>query len=122
MTEIIIPNRKYETVISRLEANPDGISLLPDGSIPDLKDGCIVSVTNNAVREISPTVIDTVLSQVRKSRCASLIGGWFSDETNQFFVDASAIVRDIEQAIKLATMHDQEAIYDIAKNSCIYLR
>jgi len=119
--EIITPDTKSINVISRLETSPDGISLLPDGSIPDIDRGYIVSVTNNIVKEVTPTVVNTVVSQIKHSGIASLIGGWYSAATEQFFVDASAIVDELGQAKQIARQFGQEAIFDIGMNDCIYL-
>ena len=66
MSEIIVPDIRLERVINRLEDNPTGISLLPDGSIPNLRGGFIVSVTNNVVDRITSEAIMRVLSQMRQ--------------------------------------------------------
>tara|TARA_Y100000034_G_C6871429_1_gene397914 strand:+ start:639 stop:1022 length:384 start_codon:yes stop_codon:yes gene_type:complete len=119
--EIIIPNREHERVISQLESNPNGISLLPDGSIPDLKDGFIVSTTNNVTKEITPEIIKKILLQMKINPITTMIGSWFSERSNKFFVDASTIIRNLEDARNFARFYNQESIYDIANNNSIYI-
>lgn len=121
MINITVPERRIERIIRRIEANPDGVSLNPDASLPDLSDGFIVALTNNIVDKITPKEIRGVQIQLQNSSLAKLIGSWYSPVTKAFYVDISLNVPELETAVAIAREHSQEAIYDVSRQQSLYL-
>ncbi len=109
-----------EKIIRKLETHPKGISLLPGGNVPEL-DGYVIALTNNIVDAILPETIDDVLDTIEQKPLATMIGGWLSKETGQYYIDAATLIKDKEEAIRVAREHKQEAIYDVRKGKTIYI-
>lgn len=40
-------------------------------------------------------------------------GGWYDSESEQYYYDATIIVRDLDQALELGRFHKQLAIFDL---------
>lgn len=86
-----------------------------------LNKGYVVSITNNV---ILPENIEIELEFMRKQAytLGMSVGVWFSEVTNEWFVDLSTIISDKERALELAKRHNQQAIYSYADKACIYIK
>ena len=56
-----------------------------------------------------------------QSTLADFIGGWRCEETGMFFIDATAHVRSLKQALIVGRHFSQKAVYDIAGQEVVYL-
>lgn len=108
-------------IIKGIFENPEGITLCLDGSIPDISDGFYVSTTNNAFSDVSEDIVERVIRQIDADPLAEFIGGWYSPKTDEFFIDATACIRDQASAIELAREFSQQAIFDIAMMKAVYV-
>jgi len=51
--------------------------------------------------------------------CGRFLGGWFDDETDEYFLDVSIHIEDREEALRIAGQHGQKAIRDLASGADI---
>ncbi len=56
--------------------------------------------------------IANVLDMVKAGK-ANAIGGWYDDQSRLYYYDATIVVNDLEQAIRLGIENDQLAIFDL---------
>ncbi len=110
-----------QKIIEGILENPEGITLCLDGSIPDISEGFYVSTTNNTFSDVSEGIVERVISQIIADPLAEFIGSWFSGKTREFFIDATACVRDKKKALDIARFFSQQAIYDIGNQRAVYL-
>ncbi len=110
-----------QRIIEGIMKNPEGITLCLDGTIPDILNGFYVSFTNNTFRTVSENVIDSVINQITGMPKAEFIGSWYSDETREFFIDATAHVSELGKAMDIARRFDQQAVYDIGSQKAVYV-
>jgi hypothetical protein len=120
--EMLVYQHPHRRAIRALEMHPEGVTIMPDGSIPDFRDGYIVAVTDKEVQHVTPMTIDNIVQIIHKHPLATMIGGWHSKHTGRFCIDAVAHIKQLDLALRIARMHHQEAIYDIAKEYCIYVK
>ena len=108
-------------IIEGIIQNPEGITLALNGSIPHISNGFYVSVTNNAFKNVSEDIIQQVIAQVAGNPIAQFIGSWYSTKTNEFFIDATALIPMLSNALEAARMFGQQAIFDIGKMQELYV-
>ncbi|MBN2112031.1 hypothetical protein JW707_02925 [Candidatus Woesearchaeota archaeon] len=108
-------------IIEGIMQNPEGITLALDGTIPAISSGFYVSVTNNAFSSVSEGIIEQVIAQVLGNPLADFIGSWYSAKTSEFFIDATAFIATLCNAMEAARMFSQQAIFDIRNMQALYL-
>ena len=109
-------------IVERLRQHPEGITLTPEGIIPALSQGYLVSVTNNRFESIDEQEVRTVLAQLKRNPLAAYLGAWYSRATDSSYLDASAHLFCRKDALLIARRYGQEAIYDIRNRRCIEVR
>lgn len=62
-----------------------------------------------------------VIKYVSEHPEINAFGGWYNNENNMYYFDATVIVEDLAAAIELGRMHKQIAIYDLTNNLPIEL-
>lgn len=106
---------------------PDGFTLDPTTkNIPRFRpDEYCVSLQMHEARFIPPLqVIDVKFWLMQNSHALTAnryIGGWFDETNNEFVLDISISVIGMKNAISIAEINNQEAIYWFYGQKTIYL-
>lgn len=66
-------------------------------------------------------IVTRVIKQVITNPLTEFIGSWYSNETNEFFIDATAFIATLDDALESARMFGQQAIFDIRNLREVYL-
>jgi len=109
-------------IISQVESHPRGITLEPDGSEVQVNKGYLVSLTNNSISYADASVVQAVLRQLQGNPFANYIGAWRSGETKRQYLDITMHLHCREDALKIARIYSQEAIYDCTRQKCLVVR
>jgi len=110
-----------QKIIEGILENPEGITLCLDGTIPAVSGGFYVSTTNNSFTTVSDDIVERVIMQIIADPLAEFIGSWYSPKTEEYFIDATACIRDKASAIETARAFSQQAIFDIARMEAVYV-
>lgn len=109
--------------------NKEGFTFRVSGEGLDVPSrGYVVAITP-LVEDAESMDIHAVISYITKNQTINVLdeeyflhtGGWFDEDEDEFVVDLSIVISDIEKAIKIGKLTDQKAIYDIVNEQTIYL-
>ena len=107
--------------------NKGGFTIDKNLNFVNKKNGYVVALTNNSEKDINILIekaINNYNSLKHLSRFKLFFGGWFDDENN-YFLDISIIIPEIKQkenlnlALNLATIQNQQAIFNFKTKDCI---
>lgn len=101
--------------------NPDGVSINPDGTKAELKDGYMVALTDNDItgQKVEKAIADLQKYAATHNIADMFFGYWKDAHTGKEFLDISVNVKDKKKAIALAKKHDQKAIYGVKEQDVI---
>ena len=112
--------------------NKDGFTFKIDskdnGKVEVPRTGFVAAVTP-LVMDDTELDINTVISYVLQNPKIEVlgeeydlhIGGWFDEEEDDFVVDLSVVLNDVNEAIKIGALTNQKAIYSVDDLVSIYL-
>lgn len=103
-------------IIKGIEDHKDGITLDWEGNVPTLK-GYMVSVTNNVPSSPHKSDIRRAIQKLNTARVMlgmrdALLGSWMDSE-GRFFIDLSLNVLDRAEALAVARVFKQQAVFNL---------
>ena len=107
----------YQKVKQIAEANKEGFTIsLLDFQTPK-KGFCVaMKMTQNSFGDEG---LKNVINIAMQS--TYVVGGWYENQSKQFYYDCVMIVNDLQTAIELGKANEQLAIFDIEKANVIQL-
>ncbi len=111
-------NRIRENLIN----NKDGITLNFMGNIENKQDGFYISISNIKGKSINYLIKKTlsIRNTAFKEVNNLFMGGW--NDGTYYFLDLTLYIKDKDKAIYLGKLFKQQAIFDIKKCDCVYLK
>ena len=105
--------------------NKNGFTYTIDIKPTKHKKGFYIGVTDNSNKNLK-IAINNLLKIYEKDfkhidNKNLYIGGWCDNNTKKFYLDLSVYVKNLKNALLVAKLFKQKAIYDINKQNCIYL-
>ena len=101
--------------------NPNGFTLNKNGEMLNLNKGYAVSITNN-INNDSDRLIEDLFKLVKKHKVKFYaIGGWFDNDSRNFYLDITLITNKLSRAIGLGLKHNQKALFSFEDLRCINL-
>lgn len=99
-----------------IEDNKDGVTVNPlTGDKVLLSSGFAVAVTDNKIKTVSNRFINRLLSNISLLNSKNAyIGSWFCNDDNNYYVDISLVVDDLDTAMALGRVFRQKAIFDFS--------
>lgn len=116
-------NKKETKILVALAAiaiaNKDGFTVNA-ANLQPVKSGYAVAVAETQ-NSFGLEGLVNVIKYVSEHPEINAFGGWYNNENNMYYFDATVIVEDLAAAIELGRMHKQIAIYDLTNNLPIEL-
>ena len=105
--------------------NSEGFTIGFNLEKPTHKKGFYVGVTDNSNTNLNQA-IDKLFKICEKdfkgvNKNSFFIGGWIDKNTNIFYLDLSVYIENKKNALLMAKLFKQKAIWDIKKQDSIYL-
>ena len=118
-TDVTIKNKAVDFLWEYANEHPEGFTLNIQ-TYQEITQGIAVSyfeTQNSFGKEKLSSVVTHALEH------ESIVGGWFNDSTSLYYFDSDKIFPDtaLSEAIEFAIKNKQYAIYDISKDSLIWL-
>ena len=66
-------------------------------------------------------ILDKIVEVLHEPLLLDSIGGWMNNENGEYCVDANMHFDDIDQALKMAKIWEQVAIFDKERNEVLYI-
>jgi len=113
---------KINRIKENLLNNKNGITLNFNGNIENKKDGFYISISNIKAKRINYLIKKTL--NIRNTAFKEInnlfLGGW--NNGTHYFLNLTLYVKNKEKAIYLGKLFKQQAIFNIKKQDCIYLK
>jgi len=110
-------------ILDFIRANPEGFVLDIEGR-PTPPTGYVVAPVKAAetkvkVKELNEAIVDSFIKDLIQLRAISqqpvYMGGWLNPKDNMYYLDGVQIYDNLEEALYLADVADQTAIWDLGK-------
>jgi len=122
MTRATSRKASIDMMIEQIKQHPRGITLARDGTIPYLYQGYFIGTTNIVAPVTDESRLRALLEDLTRNPLAEYVGTWYSEESKSQYLDATVHLSCRQDALHLARMYNQEAIYDIGQRKCILLK
>ena len=107
-----------DKIVATAKANPDGFTIeIADGTL--IPEGFAVApskLTETRLDKLYDSDISEFIddfAEVFDSDERAMLGGWYNNETGKFILDVSYVVDKLEDALYIAELGSQDAIFDI---------
>lgn len=113
---------KKQIFLTTIKNSTDGASIDPLTLKPvNTQSGYFVSITDNERVRADYRIVAKLKNQAKSLNLRKYcIGYWRDGKTGKHYFDLSLHMRDKIEALKLAKIFDQKAIFDVAKCDVIY--
>jgi len=115
--------RTTSEILDFIRANPEGFTLDIEGRPTPLTGYVVAPVkaaeTKVKAKELNEAIVDSFIKDLVQLRAISqrpvYMGGWLSPKDNMYYLDGVQIYDNLEEALYLADVADQTAIWDLGK-------
>lgn len=90
--------------------NPAGFTIDANSMNP-INEGYAVAISDTQ-NSFGTTGIKNVLKAIESGK-ANAIGGWYDEQSGLYYYDATLVVKDLDQAIRIGLENNQLAIFDL---------
>lgn len=115
-------NAKRLKYLKNMIVENDGLTLSSDGEIANLKTGYMVSLSDyeKEIKNIKFLKLAQVKSYLKKAKKLNAFVGFWVDN-NKIYLDLSINVSNKKEALKIAKINNQLAIFDCKNLVSVYL-